>query len=624
MDGIIKLLPDIVANQIAAGEVIQRPASVVKELMENSVDSGATVIELWINDAGKKMIMVTDNGSGMSPADSRLCFERHATSKICRTDDLFTIRTLGFRGEALASVAAVSQLELKTRRAEDELGTLVRVEGGKFIHQEPCSQATGTNISVKNLFFNVPARRNFLKGNNLEMKHILEEFARVALANENITFRFYNDGKEQQHLPSGNLKQRIVNLFGGHYNNRFVPVSQESEIINISGFIGKPEFAKKVRGEQYFFVNGRFFRHSYLHHAVLKAYSELIPEMNIPPYFIFFTIDPSQVDVNIHPTKTEVNFIENQAIYAILHTAVRNSLGKHNLTPMIEFEPEAGFTEYFPKDREIKPPGITINPDYNPFNSPSPEQSGFGRKEPGRGTSLQTSMLNQRGWEKLYDDRRFEKAGDGTGQQVSTSHSPPPIDETTEGATGSKLVQMHNSYIVTSIKSGLLVINQNYAHQRILYEKFIRDLAGREQSPQQLLIPVETEVTPAEMLSLNDMEEFLKAIGFIFTTYDDVKVSFSAIPSGMPQEAVKEVVESLIREWQDDLDPGKDKSASQRIARSLSAKLAVKTGTPLSQKEMQVLTDQLFNTEQPNISPSGRQIYVIIPQTEIEERFIKN
>ena len=618
MEGVIKLLPDLVANQIAAGEVIQRPASVVKELMENAVDAGATMVELWVNDAGKKLITVVDNGSGMSPADSRLCFERHATSKITRSDDLFNIRTLGFRGEALASIAAISQLEMKTKRKEDEMATHIRIEGGKITFQEPCAHQNGTTIAVKNLFYNVPARRNFLKSNNVEMNHVSEEFNRVALANPNVAFKLFNDNKEHYHLPPANLKQRIVNLYGGQYNSRVVPVEQDSDIAKISGFIGKPEFAKKKRGEQYFFVNGRFFKNSYLHHSVMKAYSELIAESNIPSYFLFFEVDPAQVDVNIHPTKTEVNFIEGPAIYSILNTAVRNSLGKHNLTPMIEFEPENGFTFHFSKDREIRPPEIRINPDYNPFD----QQPGTDSRVRGPGDSgRQTTLLSQRGWEKLYegfpDEQKPTKGGaDAHGAQTDNEDT-----ETGGVATGSKLFQMHNAFVVTSIKSGLLVINQQYAHQRILYERFLNDLKKGENGSQQLLIPIEMTVTNEEMRTLDEMSGQLMNMGFQFTTVADGTISFQALPASMPQDGLEGLIHSMIDDWNEEKPSDTDDVRNARIARSMACRLSIKTGTTLSQQEMQALTDQLFSAQQPQTAPSGHQVYIVIPVKELEERF---
>jgi len=617
MEGVIKLLPDLVANQIAAGEVVQRPASVVKELMENAVDAGSTSIELWVSEAGKKLIMVVDNGTGMSPADSRLCFERHATSKISSTEDLFAIRTLGFRGEALASIAAVSQLEMKTRRETDEMATQIRIEGGKISRQEPCAHPKGTTIAVKNLFYNVPARRNFLKSNNIELRHVTEEFTRVALSYEMIAFKLINDGKEQYHLPAGNLKQRIVNLYGGQYNSKIVPIDQSTDIVKLSGFIGKPEYAKKNRGEQYFFVNGRYFRNAYLHHAVMKAYSELIPESNIPSYFIFLEVDPAHLDVNIHPTKTEVNFIESQAIYSILHTAVRNSLGKHNLTPMIEFEPEAGFTFHFPKDREIRQPEIRINPDYNPFN-----QSGTGSSvgQVSGGVPRQTTMLSQRGWEKLYEDLPSPVRTESEGEE-SDNTGDPGVQEEVPASSGSRLFQMHNSYVVTSIKSGLLVIHQQYAHQRILYERFLKERGGNGSGSQQLLVPLEEEMTQDELRTLLSMKEHLEATGFSFRADESGTVSFDALPADIPQEALHNLIHSMIDDWNESRNPDITTSAQQKIARSMACRLSIRTGTTLSQQEMQALVDQLFTTEHPGTAPAGQTVFIIIPGNELEGRF---
>ncbi|HRZ48622.1 MAG TPA: DNA mismatch repair endonuclease MutL [Bacteroidales bacterium] len=606
MEGIIKLLPDLVANQIAAGEVIQRPASAVKEILENAVDANATMIELWISEAGKKLIMVVDNGKGMSPADCRLCFERHATSKIERSDDLFRIRTLGFRGEALASVAAVAQVELKSRREEDELATVVRIEGGKFISQEPDAHAYGTTLSVKNLFYNVPARRNFLKGNNLEFKHIVEEFSRVALANEAISFRMFNDGRELYHLPASNLKQRIVNLFGNHYNSRLVPVGQETDIVNISGFIGKPEFAKKNRGEQYFFVNGRYFRHSYLQHAVLKAYQELIHEGSFPSWFLFFTIDPSQVDVNIHPTKTEVNFIENQSIYAILHTAVRNALGKYNLTPSIDFDTEPIFTPHISPNREIRIPTISSNPDYNPFN---PGPAAGRTTTPGMQQGRQTSLLHQRGWEKLYAPAPLDEHPSEPAQQEEGTQQEP---ESTR-----KFFQLHQTWIITTIKSGMLMVHQQHAHQRILYEKYLEEYSRQQNAPQKLLFPISIQLTPEEAHALASLKEKLQSLGFEWYIEDE-ETFFNATPCGLKPEEVAETIGFLISEWNEE-DTGSD--AASQLAGGLASRKCIKTGTPLSEEQMEALVSQLFSTSMPGYTSNGKKTHIILPFDELQQRF---
>ncbi|MDP4281722.1 MAG: DNA mismatch repair endonuclease MutL, partial [Bacteroidota bacterium] len=396
MTDLIKLLPDSVANQIAAGEVVQRPASAVKELLENAIDSGANEIQLIIRDAGKALIQVIDNGCGMSERDARMCFERHATSKISTANDILSIHTLGFRGEALASIASVAQVELKTRKIEDELGTSVIIEGSEFIEQSPVACSSGTSIAVKNLFFNVPARRNFLKSNNLELKYIIEEFCRVALVYPGICFVFHNNNKLLYKLTPSNLKQRLVALYGSSYNEKLVPVDQESTIVNISGFIGKPEYAKKNRGEQYFFTNGRYIRNPYLHHAMEKAFQELIPPDAFPSYFIYMNLDPQQIDVNIHPTKTEINFQDIKSIYAILHSAVRQSIGKYSITPTLDFEREPSLdVPPLPAGVAVKPPVIHIDPSFNPFEKKSRPQSEmqFSNKiQPG-----------DKGWKKLFE-----------------------------------------------------------------------------------------------------------------------------------------------------------------------------------------------------------------------------
>jgi DNA mismatch repair protein MutL len=612
MDGIIRLLPDLVANQIAAGEVIQRPASAVKELLENAVDAKATTIELWINDAGKKLIMVVDNGKGMSPADCRLCFERFATSKIERSDDLFKIRTLGFRGEALASIAAVAQTELKSRRPEDELATIVKIDGGKFQGQEPATHSAGTTVSVKNLFYNVPARRNFLKGNNIELKHIIEEFSRVVLANEHISFKFFNEGKELYHLPASNLKQRIVNLFGSHYNSRFVPVLQETDIVNISGFTGKPEFAKKVRGEQYFFVNGRYFRHSYLHHAVLKAYQNLISESNFPSWFIFLTIDPSQVDVNIHPTKTEVNFIENQSIYAILHTAVKSALGKHNLTPSLDFEMDPVFNPHFPAGMEIKVPTISSNPNYNPFENQSParpEDANRGLYHQGQ----QTSLLNQRNWDKLFRPTSMQGFDDDTGSAPTTE---PDLPKPHIAGAEQKFLQVHNTYIVTSIKSGLMVVHQQLAHQRILFHQYIQELSKQEGSSQQLLFPVSMSLTPEEHVMLDEIGQRLIMMGFQWEEAEGSEIVVTATPAGMNPEEVAEAIESIMHEWNE--SSGND-DAVERYAIFLAKRRSIKTGNHLTNTEMEAIINQLFSTDSPYYAPGGQKTCYFLSFDELHK-----
>ena len=459
---VIKLLPDSVANQIAAGEVIQRPASAVKELMENALDAGATQIDLVVKDAGKAMIMVVDNGCGMSETDARLCFERHATSKISKAEDLFAIRTMGFRGEALASIAAIAQVELKTRRREDEVGVRIVNEGSVVKEQSLTPMQPGTTFTVKNLFFNVPARRNFLKSPQAEMRHIVEEFTRVTLMNPEVGFTLTSDGKEVYHLYPGNLKQRIVGLFGSHYEEKLLPVRQEADRVSIDGYIVKAEFAKKTRGEQYFFVNKRFIKHAYLHHAIENAYMEMIPQDSFPGYFLNIEVDPADIDINIHPTKTEVNFLDVKLVYAILHAAVRKAIGQHNLSPMIDFDESADLNNDFGRAMGLPTPmvapNVALDPNFNPFRKESaPRETHYEsswqpeRKEP------------QGDWRLLYGER---------------------VDVPTV-----QYLQVNQTYIVTTVKSGLIVIDQNLAHQRILFEKYLKELESHGGVSQQELFP---------------------------------------------------------------------------------------------------------------------------------------
>ena len=484
---VIKLLPDSVANQIAAGEVIQRPASAVKELMENALDAGATQIDLVVKDAGKSMIMVVDNGCGMSETDARLCFERHATSKISKAEDLFAIRTMGFRGEALASIAAIAQVELKTRRKEDEVGVKIVNEGSVVKEQTLVPMQPGTTFTVKNLFYNVPARRNFLKSPQAEMRHIVEEFTRVTLMNPEIGFTLTSDSKEVYHLYPGNLKQRIMGLFGNNYEEKLLPVRQEAERVRIEGYIVKAEYAKKTRGEQYFFVNKRFIKHAYLHHAIENAFMEMIPKDSFPGYFLNIEVDPSDIDINIHPTKTEVNFLDVKLVYAILHAAVRKAIGQHNLSPMIDFDESADLNNDFGKAMSMSTPlaipNIPIDPNFNPF-----------RKE---------SAPRESHWEGSYQPQRKEPVGDwrllyGERTDLPTES----FEQKEESQPKCQYLQVNQSYIVTAVKSGLIVIDQNLAHTRILFEKYLKELENHDGASQQELFP------QALSLNVNDASQW--------------------------------------------------------------------------------------------------------------------
>ncbi len=595
---IIKLLPDSVANQIAAGEVIQRPASVVKELMENAIDAGATQVDLVVRDAGRTLISVADNGCGMSETDARLCFERHATSKIRCADDLFSIRTMGFRGEALASIAAVAQVELSTRRKEDNVGTKIRIEGSKVLEQSPKPMSAGSSFMVKNLFFNVPARRNFLKSNDAELRHINDEFFRVTMMNPQVGFSYISNDKEIFHLYPGTLKQRIVGLFGKDYDSKLLPVNQVTESVAINGFIVKPEFLKKTRGEQYFFVNSRFIKHSYLHHAVENAYKELIPQDCFPGYFLDIQIDPKEIDINIHPTKTEVNFIDIKLIYAIMHSAVRKAIGQNNLAPMLDFDidPNLGidFGEASRMDRPLVQPKVDFNPSFNPFKV----------------TPIHHQNKN---WRIAYDT-----SGDVVGNSV-----PDKLDNASDVLSDdsrSLFIQLQQSYIVTAVKSGLLVVDQNLAHQRILYEKYLREMDNSSNASQQELFPQHVSLNVNDASILRNIKPELERIGFRLEEMNPYTFIINGTPTDCKGTDAVSVIERII----DDNKTCAVVGVSERklcLARSLAAQMAVKPGQPLNACEMQDIIDRLFGCAVSEIAPNGKKIFTIIHSDEIKNRF---
>ena len=597
---IIKLLPDSVANQIAAGEVIQRPASVVKELMENALDAGATQIDLIIKDSGRTMITVIDNGCGMSETDARLCFERHATSKIKKAEDLFSIRTMGFRGEALASIAAVAQVELMTRRKEDELGTKIFIEGSVVKEQQPKPMSVGTNFTVKNLFFNIPARRNFLKSNEVEMRHITDEFFRVSMMNPQVGFSLTNNEKELYHLPKGNLKQRIVGLCGKDYDKKIIPVQQETETATINGFIVKPEFLRKTRGEQYFFVNKRFIKHSYLHHAIENAYQELIPKDCFPGYFIDIDIDPKEIDINIHPTKTEVNFQDVKLVYAILHSAVRKAIGQNNLSPMLDFDvtPDLGidFGEASRMDRPVVEPKIDYNPNFNPFQTQPQVRHSSGN------------------WRIMYEDNN---------DTVSTNiNKITSFDDTTSASVVENknlYLQLQQSYIVTTMKSGLLVVDQHLAHMRILYEKFVREMENSVEASQQELFPQHITLGPNDASLLKEIMPDLEKIGFRIQQMNGSTFVINGTPADSKNNDAVALLEKILDMYKTNLvDLKLDKKLN--LARSLASQLAIKSGQSLSPIEMQDMIDRLFGCAVSEISPDGKKIYTILNVNELKTR----
>ena len=617
MSDIIQLLPDSVANQIAAGEVVQRPASAVKELVENAIDAGADKIQLILKDAGKALIQVIDNGCGMSLTDARMSFERHATSKIKKAEDLFAIRTMGFRGEAMASIAAIAQVELKTRRHEDELGTCVLIEGSEVLSQEACSVNTGTSISVKNLFYNTPARRNFLRSNPVEMRHIIDEFQRVALANPQIFFTMHHDGQEVYHLPASMLKQRIVHLFGNNYNQRLVPVEEDTSIIKLHGFVGKPEFARKTRGEQFFFVNNRFIRDAYLNHAVLTAFYEVLPDDSYPLYVLFIDIDPAKIDINVHPTKTEIKYQDEKSIYAIIRSAVKRSLGRYNITPSLDFDQENSIEHLItPKPfEEIVAPTIAFNPDFNPFAKEKTTE----REIPFlRDKSYNDSPI-PKNWDTLYEISKREPSM----QQEIHRESNISVDEQEVSKSSERqLFQIHNRFILSQIKSGFMLINQQSAHERILYERFLQQLQNHSGVSQQSLFPQSVTLNSSDFELLKELLPDVRALGFDIREFGKNTVVVEGIPAELNNVAEHQLLEQLLEGFKNNLAILKlDKR--DNLARSLARNAATKSGVKLSLEEMNLLIDQLFACQMPNVALNGKPVISTFTLNELLERFEK-
>lgn len=621
MPDFIKLLPDSVANQIAAGEVVQRPASAVKELLENAIDSGADKIQLIIKDAGKSLIQVIDNGCGMSATDARMCFERHATSKINKAEDLFAIRTMGFRGEAMASIAAIAQVELKTRRHEDELGSIIENEGSTIVRQEPCSSAAGTSISVKNLFYNIPARRNFLKSNPVETRHILDEFQRVSLAHPEIHFTMHHDGQEVYHLPQTQLKQRILHLLGNHYNERLVPVDEETSIIQVKGFIGKPNSAKRTRGDQFFFVNGRFIKDNYLNHAVKIAFEQLLPDDFFPLYYLFIEIDPAKIDINVHPTKTEIKYQDEKAIYAIIRSAVKRSLGRYNITPTLDFNQETAFQAMItdkPLD-EITAPSIRFNPDFNPFKAEPkatkeiPFLRNVGEKQQG--------IPNN--WDTLYE---IATANEQRQSSFDLAHEKniTIADEKIETLSSRQVFQLHQRYIITQIKSGLMLVDQQAAHERILYERFLVQLDQNKGLSQQSLFPQTVTLNTTDFALANELLPDLHALGFQIRDFGKNTLVIEGVPADLPENNdLSAMLEELIEGFKNNHTILK-LNKRDNLARTLAKNSAIKAGTNLETAEMNDLIDQLFACTMPNVSIYGKQIIVKLSLEELVEKFNKH
>lgn len=620
MSDIIQLLPDAVANQIAAGEVVQRPSSAVKELIENAIDAGADKIQLIIKDAGKVLIQVIDNGCGMSGTDARMSFERHATSKIRKAEDLFAIRTMGFRGEAMASIAAIAQVELKTRRHEDELGTRICIEGSEVISQEPCSTPAGTAVSIKNLFYNTPARRNFLKGNPVETRHIIDELQRVALANPGIFFTMHHEGQEIYHLPQASLKQRIIHLLGNQYNQRLVPVEENTSIINLRGFVGKPEFARKTRGEQFFFVNNRFIRDNYLNHAVMSAFQEVLPDESFPLYVLFIDIDPSKIDINVHPTKTEIKYQDEKSIYAIIRSAVKRSLGRYNITPTLDFNRETGFDQMIttkPLD-QIVPPGISFNPDFNPFavEARKTKEIPFLRN-----TGEYNKPAIPTNWDTLY--QISEK---GTSQQHEINVDRPVAigiaNQQVSKSSERQLFQIHNRFMLSQIKSGFILVDQQAAHERVLYERFLTQLENHSGVSQQSLFPQSVTLNAADFELLKALLPDVRALGFDIREFGRNTIVVEGIPAELSNVNEHELLERLLEGFKNNQAALKlDKR--DNLARALARNAAIKGGTSQSLEEMNLLIDQLFACQMPNVSLSGKPVIITYSLEELLIKFDK-
>jgi DNA mismatch repair protein MutL len=610
---IIQLLPDSVANQIAAGEVIQRPASVVKELVENALDAGAGEVTIHIKDAGKTLIQITDNGCGMSPTDARMAFERHATSKINSASDLFCIRTMGFRGEALASVAAIADVELRTKRVEDEVGTLIHIIGSEVKTQEPAACANGTTISVKNLFFNVPARRRFLKANTTELKHVISEIQRVALPNPEIRFSLFHNNSALYDLGKSNFRRRIVDIFGKSINQSLVPVEEKTSLVTIAGYVGQPKYARKTMGEQFFFVNKRYMRHPWFHKAVMQAYEKLLPADAFPSYFLFLEIDPAAIDINVHPTKTEIKFEDDRAIWQVIFAAVRESLGKHNVVPSIDFDQE-GSIDIPVRSKEnkgIQYPEIQVNPDYNPFETEkTPSFKLPQTAKPGK------SNLNR--WEELYQ---------GTQLILKPEDQPFPSVEpfsatSSEGLGGKKILQLKQKYILSPVKSGLMVIDQKRAHERILFEQFMEVLQSESVASQQQLFPQTLELDTGDAELLKNILDDLLSLGFDIREFGKNTFIISGTPGVLDVSSPEIIVEKLLEEYKNSPVDAKTK-AKEQVAISLAKASALDYGTELKQEEIDHLIDNLFACATPNYSPEGKKVLTIIPLEDIEKSFNK-
>lgn len=613
MSDIIRLLPDHVANQIAAGEVVQRPASVVKELLENAIDAGATDVQLIVKDAGKTLIQVIDNGKGMSMIDARMAFERHATSKIAQADDLFNLETKGFRGEALASIAAISHVTLKTKPTDEDLGTELKIEGSKVISQEPCVTPQGSMITVAHLFYNIPARRKFLKSDAVELRNVTDEFHRVAMAHPQVTMKFTHNGTPLFNLPQGNYRQRIVNIMGAKTNEKLIAVNEETEIVNIQGFIGKPEFARKTKGLQYFFVNDRFIRHNYLNHAVTSAYEGLLKNGCNPSYFIYLDVPKDSVDINIHPTKTEVKFDDEHSLYAIVRASVKHALGQFQVNA-IDFQKD---TEYeLPYEQAVHKtpsvPKIEVDRNFNPFR-----EAGSGSVSRPANTSNQNfSWKKEKSapWESLYaattDSLLIEEEDEQ--EHESLFHK--------EDAGSNNIFQLQRKYIISTLQSGLLVVYQQRAHERILFEQLLKQLSVQNSVSQQLLFPIKINRSRDEVSILKNLKEELEHIGFLFKTLEDNIIEIEGLPLELKEKDVTTVLDAIIASREQEL-PEDAFSKNHYLALAMSRSMSVKSGETLNKEAMEHMINQLFSCEEPTMTPSGKKVFVKITGDNLNSKF---
>ncbi|MCH2023310.1 MAG: DNA mismatch repair endonuclease MutL [Saprospiraceae bacterium] len=644
MADLIQLLPDHIANQIAAGEVIQRPASVVKELLENSIDAGAKNIRLIVKNAGKTLIKVVDDGIGMSETDARMCFERHATSKIRKAEDLFSILTKGFRGEAMASIAAIAHIELRTKKHKEELGTKLEIAASKVLLQEPCQNAAGTSISVKNLFYNIPARRHFLKSDTVEMRHIIDEFQHVALAHPEIFFSLHHNTDKLYHLPVSNLRQRIVGILGNKINASLIPINEETDILKISGYIGKPESAKKTRGNQFFFVNNRYIKSGYFNHALLNAYEDLLPEKTYPLYVIFFKVDPAKIDVNIHPTKQEIKFEDERLVYNYLRVSTRHALAQNSITPSLDFEVESSISKHLDHS----------NPDTPAFKTNKTQQAEtFGSKANNSTKKLsdyskpektEQQISNLQNWEKLYEN--IEENALKQGQELeqdkhnlfsssisnnehdnddeelilsSKASSTPLEGETTDTQTTKHLYQLHNKYIISPVKSGFLLFDQQIAHQRIMYERYLYQFEHKKSTSQKLLFPLTIELTVGDSTLLSDLLPKLNELGLDIKEFGNNSFVIHGLPPELSNQNEQEIITQLLEQFKLNIDLKIE--IYDNIARALATQSAMKSGTKLTEIEMQLLIDELFACQTPYVGPNGNKTFISVEMDELIKRF---